>query len=717
MAKRKTIHKPNVSAVALPADHQAYIRKDLVDILRVTSIICGISALCIGLIALVGWYINNELFKSLVPGLPTMKTNAAIAFVLGGAAIVLYQKRVQPLAMQFVRLFCAISVSIIGILTLAQYVAGVNLGIDELVFREGLGSLGTISPNRMAPNSAILFSLIGWALVYLENKHNQVRFSQIVLLLSLVILMPTLIGYIFDIEFIYGIASSTKIALPSAIAFLLLIIGGLSLRASQGFMAIFTSPSSGGFLARRIPVISILLPLTVSWFILQGYRIGLYDTQFRFILQTVISVLLFTIAAWRMALALQKADLRERRYALNREFLVVASKVLASSMNYKTTLNSVAQLAVPHIADYCSVDIVDTKGKLQLLALAHIDPKKVAWARKLRQAAPPEKNEYSAVMRVFKTGQSEIMSILTDDMIKALNPKELKLIRALSLRSVMVVPICVNKKSVGVIQFISTSEDNMYTANDLSTAQQLAQSAALAIENALLFTRAKQAVTLRDEFISVASHELKTPITSLKVYAQILQQQTGMTHGIASQYLSKMSNQIEKMIILIQDLLDISRVEIGKLSFKYESFAVDDVVSEVAESLQATTQKLRIVVDGKTGVVMKGDKDRIGQVLINLLTNALKYSKGGQDVLVTVKKDDNKVSISVTDKGIGIDKKHLNKIFDRFYQVSDKKAKPFAGLGIGLYISREIIRRHGGELSVASIRGKGSTFTFTLPIS
>ena len=221
----------------------------------------------------------------------------------------------------------------------------------------------------------------------------------------------------------------------------------------------------------------------------------------------------------------------------------------------------------------------------------------------------------------------------------------------------------------------------------------------------------------KDEFISMASHELKTPVTSLKGFLNLLQRRLKTQEDEkALHYLTRMDAQVHKLIKLINDLLDISKMQTGQLVYREERFAVDALVQEIVENVQETTQTHSLQLEGVTGAEVFGDRDRIGQVLINLLNNAIKYSPQANIVLVRVAKEENAISVSVRDFGIGIAKEHQHKIFERFYQVTDPAEKTYPGLGIGLYIACEIIKRHSGRLWLESQKGAGSTFHFSLPL-
>ncbi|QBD75858.1 PAS domain S-box protein [Ktedonosporobacter rubrisoli] len=227
----------------------------------------------------------------------------------------------------------------------------------------------------------------------------------------------------------------------------------------------------------------------------------------------------------------------------------------------------------------------------------------------------------------------------------------------------------------------------------------------------------KQLEERKNAFISMASHELKTPVTSLQGFTQVLQRRLKQQQGDNQTllFLNRMDTQIQKLKSLIGDLLDMSKIQAGVLSFRETLFDFDALVLETVENVQATC-KHQLSIQGKALTRIYGDRDRLEQVLINLLTNATKYSPQADSVIVHVAKNQQQVEVAVKDFGIGIAEEYHERIFERFYQVSDLQGKTYPGLGIGLYITRTIIERHGGHLWLESHKGKGSTFHFTLPI-
>lgn len=402
----------------------------------------------------------------------------------------------------------------------------------------------------------------------------------------------------------------------------------------------------------------------------------------------------------------------------NLSFLAEASSVLSSSLDYERTLRTVAQLAVPHIADWCAVDMVNDAGAVERLAVAHVDPEKVRWAEDLRRREPVDLSAPTGLAKVIRTGQSEFYPEITDDMLVAAAKDEehLALLRSIGFSSAMIVPLTVQGQTLGGITFVAAESGRHFAPAALAIAENLANRAALAVENARLYGQSQRAVALRDDFISVASHELKTPVTSLKIHAQLLQKQAERRGDESlARSVTKMNGQIDKLTQLIGDLLDVSRAESGHLALNLAAVDLDRLIAEVVESVQQTTDRHRIIVDGVIRRSLYADRERLGQVFTNLITNAVKYSPDADRVVVRLAAGEAGASIEVEDFGIGIAAEHHDKIFNRFYRVGSPDEKTFPGLGMGLYISHEIVRRHEGTLDVESATGSGSVFRVILP--
>lgn len=227
----------------------------------------------------------------------------------------------------------------------------------------------------------------------------------------------------------------------------------------------------------------------------------------------------------------------------------------------------------------------------------------------------------------------------------------------------------------------------------------------------------------KEDFLKLVSHELKTPVTSIKGYVQlllsILKEESEKEEGIpVKPYLKRIEGQVERLIRLISEMLDLSRIEQNELELQMTDFNINDQVEEIIEDLKYSNKDIQINIQHDYKGTLTADRDRIGQVIINFVTNALKYSPDGNRVDIRIfKNKEDHVAVSVKDYGIGIDEKEQQQIFKRFYRVAGNKDDTYAGFGIGLYLSSEIIERHKGKIMVKSTIGKGSTFTFTLPLN
>lgn len=220
----------------------------------------------------------------------------------------------------------------------------------------------------------------------------------------------------------------------------------------------------------------------------------------------------------------------------------------------------------------------------------------------------------------------------------------------------------------------------------------------------------------KDEFISIASHELKTPITTIKALTQLLKrklERQGLTESAAS--LTKIETNVNKLTRLANDLLDVSKIQAGRLDYAEKSVDMNALMRDIVETAQQISTTHTISLHGMVQKNIIGDGDRLTQVFVNLLTNAIKYSPQANNVDVFLAEEEDKITVSMQDYGMGISKEEQAKIFDRFYRVSDEKHLSVPGLGMGLYIACEIVKRHGGDITVTSEEGKGTTFFVSLP--
>jgi PAS domain S-box-containing protein len=415
-------------------------------------------------------------------------------------------------------------------------------------------------------------------------------------------------------------------------------------------------------------------------------------------------------------------DISERKLAEEgQRFLADASSVLGSSLDYEPTLQSVARMAVPFLADWCIVDLLQDDGSIRQTAVAHIDPATVDLARTLREAYPPDPDEPHPIWQVLRSSQAMITPEVTDDdhALRARDDEHLRLLRAMTIRSHMVVPLLARGRRLGAISFIA-AQPGRYRSADLRLAEDLAHRAALAIDNARLYREAQAAIEMRNEFLSIASHELRTPLTTLLGHTQALQRRVTrdqLLNDRDQRALTVIEQQALRLNKQIGTLLDLSRIELGQFNLDDEPVNLvalaQRIVAEIEPTLERHTLQISLL---DPALVVMGDAARLEQVLQNLLQNAIKYSPNGGTIRIQLERQADQAVLMVTDPGVGIPEAARPHLFQRFYRASNVISKNITGLGIGLYLVNLIVTLHHGTIEYISAEGQGTTFTVRLPL-
>jgi signal transduction histidine kinase len=427
--------------------------------------------------------------------------------------------------------------------------------------------------------------------------------------------------------------------------------------------------------------------------------------------------------AHRAALAIDNARLyratRAREESTN--FLAAASAILGSSLEYETTLRSLANVVVPRFADWCAIDVVGTDGVVEQLAVAHVDPSKVELAREYNRRWPPNPHAASGARNVIRTGKSELYADIPDEMLVAAtrDAEHLRVARELGLKSALIVPLSARGRTLGALSLIWAESARRYAASDVVLMEELGRRAGVAVDNATLYDEAQRAVRLRDDFISIASHELKTPLTSLQLQVGSIQrviERDGMPppDKLASK-IALVDRQVDRLGMLVNALLDVSRATAGRLQLTRETVDVAQLCRDVVARLQPdlTSARCPVTLQLDDGLVGQLDRLRVDQIVTNFVGNAIKYGVG-KPIEVAAKRNGDDVTITVTDHGIGLAEDDHTRIFERFARAVSPEQ--FAGLGLGLWIVRVYVDAMGGSVRVQSRLGEGATFSATIPL-
>ena len=400
---------------------------------------------------------------------------------------------------------------------------------------------------------------------------------------------------------------------------------------------------------------------------------------------------------------------------------------LASSLDFETTLSTLAALAVPDLADWCSVDVLEVDGSIRRIAVAHVDPMKADLARKVR-GYPSDPAGRHPRTRVLRTGRAELFPDITEDGLAAVagSPEHFEVMRQLGYRSCMIVPLVARGRSFGALTFVTAESGRRYGQVDLSLAQELAARAALAVDNARLYREAQEALTqaeranrAKDEFLATVSHELRTPLSAVLLWTRLMARGS-LDEGKKARALDLIERNAKLQAQLVEDLLDVSRIISGKLHLEVRPMDLAAVVEAALDAIRPAADAKAIRMDSSLAPgaeYVAGDPSRLQQVIWNLLSNAIKFTPKGGRVDVDLRRAESHVELTVRDTGEGISAEFLPHIFERFRQADSTSTRAHGGLGLGLGIVRHLVELHGGTVRAESPgRGGGSTFVVSLPL-
>lgn len=408
-------------------------------------------------------------------------------------------------------------------------------------------------------------------------------------------------------------------------------------------------------------------------------------------------------------------DVTDRRRAHETQrFLAEAGETLASSLGQDETLRNVARLAVPRLADACAVHAFHG-GRFHGVAVSHVDSARGAQLERDRTEHPIDTGGMHPVATVIRTAKPVILTSGNAETVA--EPQDLMDIFGVVPSAAIFMPLNARDQLLGVLSLYR--EHGGYDANDVFLAEELARRAAVAIDNARLYDLVHAGIQARDDMIGIVSHDLRNPVNAVKMLTGVMldRQSREAIPAEMVDYASVIRQAAEQMDGLISDLLDVTRVEAGRLAVALRRENTEELLSDALRTLAPVAEqksiRLRLTAPDDLPEVI-ADRERIGQAISNLVGNAVKFSPAGGEILVRVAVLEKELIFSVSDKGQGMTPEQLSHAFDRFWQSSRTDRQ---GAGLGLAIAKGIIEAHGGRIWAESAPGAGSTFYFTLPIA
>jgi signal transduction histidine kinase len=415
-------------------------------------------------------------------------------------------------------------------------------------------------------------------------------------------------------------------------------------------------------------------------------------------------------------------------------FLAEASRLLADSLDYETTMETVAALALPLLGSWSIVDLSEPDGSVRRLTIVHPNPDEQEIARELKAGWPPHREDPLGVSVVARTGRSNLVSEVTEELLErvARNDENLRHLGALGMKSLVTVPMRARGRILGAITFISSAESRPFTSGDVSLAEDLAERCALAIDNARLHRAAREladaerarvqaeaANQLKTEFLATVSHELRTPLNVIAGYLELLAMElAGPLTGLQRHYIERIRAGEEQLLRIVEDMLNFVRLYEKEIEYDLVDVPLQRVVRDVSEPYRQGLEEKGLTLELRCDSPIRAHADpaKVWQILMNLLSNARKFTESGGRITVECTEEAGQAVIRVVDTGCGIPREKVVAVFEPFVQVDGGLTRRSQGIGLGLAISRQLARDMNGDLVLTSHgAGMGCSFTLTLP--
>lgn len=631
----------------------------------------------IGLCGLAGWMFGIDAFKRIHPDWVTMKANTALGLILGGTAVTLLREESGSALKRRIAHGFAMVIVAVGALTFCETLSGWDFGIDQALFSESPTEAGRSFPGRMGPTSALIFMLLGAAILLLDVRTRRgIWPAQFCAAAAAASTFLIFLGYFYNVELPPELAPHASIALHTVIAFLLLCSALLLARPGRGFVAVFLLDDAGGIVARRMLPTALLAPTLLGWLFVLAREANLYGNGVGIAALAASVTVIFTVLVWWVARALAFADAQRRAVETARAQLaaiVDSSEDAIMSKNLDDIVTS-WNAGAERLFGFSASEMIGQ-------TIAHIIP-------------PDRQEEELGILRRLRAGKH------VDHFDTMRTTKDGRLIA---------VSVTISPLSDGAGTIIGASK----IARDITKRKQ--------IEADLLAARdaAESANRAKDEFLAALSHELRTPLTPVLMLAGEMEQSADLPEPVRRDFAMIRKN-VELEARIIDDLLDLTRITHGKLALRFETVDVRPLIEHALAILRSDTEVKRITIalDLAASHEVSGDGVRLQQVFWNVLKNAIKFTPPGGRITIRSWNEGGRLRVATTDTGLGITAEEMPRIFTAFMQGREAAAARFGGLGLGLSITALLVQEHGGKIWAESAgRDQGATFHLELPLA
>ena len=661
------------------------------------SRLLSLAALVFPLLAAVGWIFDIEILKQVHWSLPAMQPNSACVLILSAIAIYFSREGISK-SYRLLNFSIALSILTVGLLTLLEYLMKLDFGIDR-IFTDSIPTLAQPFPGRPSPQASLNFVFIGIGIFLYNLRKPLVLVGQICFLFVGANSIIAFTGYIFSTEEFYGFpryAPAIGMAVPTAITFVILVLSMLCCRPRDGIMSLVTSETQSGGMARSILIAGIFVPPLAGIFTLIGVEFAWYDDSVQISLFAVMIVIIILRTTWKSARYAEKIELNEKE-------ALKESKI--ANENLKNTLAERQKLA-----DALYLSEAKASGILSISADAIISIDEDQKIIMFNEGAE----------KIFGYSKSEILGrpveILIPERFRAGHrnlvekfSKEEGASRRMGERARPISGIRKNGEEFPAEASISKLEiggTKIFTADlrDMTDQQRR--------EDLL-----QRAIKTREDVLAIVSHDLKNPLSIIGLTAQLLHRVEKIDAKKLHDLADIIQRSTDQMQQLIGDLLDFSKIESGTFSVDVYAESLSDVLIPVMDGVRTLTESKKQIFETRFALDLPEvacDASRIGQVMSNLLGNAIKFTPEGGAIRVSAIQKGDSVIVTVSDTGPGMPSDQLCKIFDRYWQPKETQNQ---GSGLGLSIAKGIVEAHGGRIWAESILGKGTNFHFTIPLA